>query len=400
MSVEAFSGKASVYAAARPGYPAAAADYLTSLLPESGSAAPPGVVADVGAGTGKLTELFAQRGIQVYGIEPNDDMRAHLALALVDYPDAKAIVGSAEDTTLPDNSVDLIVCAQALHWFDAESFWKECQRIGKPNAIVAAVYNNMDGGRGGLHRQTAVDEFFTDPVITEFDSSVSYSRDTWRDYMLSHSHSPLPSDDSYADYLKEIDEIFDAEQVDGKLTRIVTTTVYTQRVHDEAVATATSEPGLSGRVLRPRHWAFIIFTALAILAEIWFGTHYRLIDATEVAMPIENDASDEEILEAFSEFCDNEPEAAPEWDDRFTAVYQCTVGNTYLWLSIDRSNGDYLHYVTLQPCFEDLAPTNVISGGRWMVDMVEEPIPDNLAARFPQNASRWYCPPDEESSLP
>jgi SAM-dependent methyltransferase len=421
VSSDAFSGKASAYAAARPSYPIAAVNYLLEMMP------PDGVVADIGAGTGKLTELLAGRGVEVYGVEPNDDMRLYLTDVLADYPNATALVGSAENTGLPDKSVDLIVCAQALHWFDPASFWAECRRIGKPDAVVAAVYNNMDGGRGGLHRQVATDSFFSDPEIVEFDSTVSYSRDSWREYMLSHSHSPLPTDDNYADYLSEIDIIFNSEQVDGKLTRPVTTTVYAQPVFGPSVETmpvilnavsASPDGGIQpspdpqlkvakkGRVLRPRHWVLIAATALLAIAEIWHLTHMeasdnvpRVMPTAPVTMPLADDASDEEILSAFEELCGSTPEAVPEYDDRFTAAYACPVEETYLWISIDRGHGDYLRYVTLPECFEELEPTNTISGGRWMIDMDNEAIPDHIVQRLNEGATRWYCPPEEDDEL-
>ena len=434
MSLEAFSGKAEVYAAARPGYPAAAVDYLLSLVRldrmvadgvatngvATDGAVPDVVVADVGAGTGKLTALLADKGVEVCGIEPNDDMRVELKKALADYPNTQVIAGSAEHTGLPDNSVDLIVCAQALHWFDAKKFWVECRRIGKPGAVVAAVYNNMDGGRGGLHRQVATDNFFTDPAVMEFDTQISYGRAQWRAYMLSHSHSPLPDDSNYAAYLAEIDAIFDAEQVNGLLTRTVTTTVYSQPVEpaqivsiepkaDQRGAQADTDTKMlgggeapisetkPGAVIRGRHVAFIAITALVAIAE-WthgLGTWDRAIP-----MPLENDATNEQIIEAFAEMCDGPVEATPEYDDKFTAIYECPVGDSYLWLSIDRGKGDYIQYVSLVPCFLDLEPINTISGGRWSVDMNDEEIPPAIIGAFPIETQRWYCPPAEEDALP
>ena len=430
MSLEAFSGKAAAYAAARPGYPAAVVDYLGSLA--SSVEIPNPVIADVGAGTGKLTSLLAQHGYQIYGIEPNDDMRAELAKTLADYPNAVVLDGSAETTGIPDNSVDLIVCAQALHWFDPAEFWAECRRIGKPNAQVTAVYNNMDGGRGGQHRWEAVDKFFTNPTVAEFSQPVSYSRDSWQQYMLSHSHSPLPDDERYEGYLREINGIFDAEQIGGTLTRIVTTTVYSQPIHDAAIHDAAADDAVARstvvgagakpdavttgspskrRILRPRHWAFIALTVLVAGLEILQGTNAWHIGgdwwrgnqglvARELALPLENDASDADILAAFNEMCDNPAVATPDYDDKFTAVYECPVADTHLWISIDRGNGDAVRYINLAPCFAGMDPTNTLSGGRWMIDNIGDPIPEAVLAKFPAQVMRWYCPPEEESALP
>lgn len=164
--------------------------------------------------------------------------------------------------------------------------------------------------------------------------------------------------------------------------------------------------GRPKRVLRRRHWGLIILSALVILAELAYG--YRAWDMggnwwwgrtdlvpREVAMPMEDDASDESILAAFSELCDTELEATPQYDDRFKAVYECSVAGNYVWLSIDRGPGDAIRYVTLAPCFAGLDPTNTIFAGRWMVDMIGDPIPASIDARLPAAATRWYCPPED-----
>jgi len=100
-----FTGKAEAYAKARPGYPDEAIDYISRLVPQDA------VFADAGAGTGKLTELLAQKEYTVFAVEPNTDMREQLAFTLMSYKNAKIVVGSAEATTLPDHSIDVITCS-------------------------------------------------------------------------------------------------------------------------------------------------------------------------------------------------------------------------------------------------------------------------------------------------
>src|SRR5437868_5958758 len=107
-----FTGLADIYAKSRPGYPQAAVDYIreTCRLP------PQAVIADVGCGTGISSRLFAQLGYAVIGVEPNTEMRsqaeAGTRLENLRYQD-----GSAENTDLPEASVDLVLSAQAFHWF-------------------------------------------------------------------------------------------------------------------------------------------------------------------------------------------------------------------------------------------------------------------------------------------
>ena len=145
MNTEKFTGKAQAYANARPGYPDAAIDYIRNLAPESA------VFADIGAGTGKFTELLARHGYKVFAVEPNADMREQLSVTLAPYPNAKIVDGSAEATALSDSSIDVITCAQALHWFDPVVFRAECRRIGKSDILVIAIYNNTPSGSSITH---------------------------------------------------------------------------------------------------------------------------------------------------------------------------------------------------------------------------------------------------------
>ena len=162
MNTEIFTGKARVYANARPGYPEAAFDYIKSIVP------PNAVFADIGAGTGKFTEPLARCGYTVHAVEPNADMREQLAATLAAYKNVSIINAPAEATTLPDNSIDAVTCAQALHWFDLDAFQAECRRIGKPGITVIAVYNDTPGGSSTKHGRLSTETFFTNPTLREF----------------------------------------------------------------------------------------------------------------------------------------------------------------------------------------------------------------------------------------
>ena len=100
------------------------------------------VVADIGSGTGILSELFLKNGNTVYGIEPNNNMREGAERNLQKYPNFISINGSAEDTSLKNESIDLATAAQAFHWFDVENAKKEFKRILKPNGSVVIIWNN------------------------------------------------------------------------------------------------------------------------------------------------------------------------------------------------------------------------------------------------------------------
>jgi SAM-dependent methyltransferase len=102
-------------------------------------------VADLGFGTGKLTERFLQRHYTVEAIEPNAEMRDAgrriLALARCRVHDARA-----EATGLPDASIDLAVSGQAFHWFEIDPTLVELSRILRPGGRVALVWNVRDEG--------------------------------------------------------------------------------------------------------------------------------------------------------------------------------------------------------------------------------------------------------------
>ncbi|HZM01238.1 MAG TPA: methyltransferase domain-containing protein, partial [Planctomycetota bacterium] len=123
-SVSRFDDRVEDYVRARPGYPAA----VVALLEQQGL--PLGAaVADIGSGTGRLSELLLAAGHAVIGVEPNDAMRAAAAAGLGGQPRFRQLAGRAEATGLGRAAVDAVVAAQAFHWFDAAAARREFQRI-------------------------------------------------------------------------------------------------------------------------------------------------------------------------------------------------------------------------------------------------------------------------------
>lgn len=131
-----FSNRVADYVRYRPGYP----PQVLHLLRQFGLA-PESTVADVGSGTGLLTQLFLENGNTVYGVEPNQEMRLAGEELLARFPNFRSVAAAAEATTLPNNSVDLIAVGQAFHWFNPEPTRAEFRRILKPNGVVALVWN-------------------------------------------------------------------------------------------------------------------------------------------------------------------------------------------------------------------------------------------------------------------
>ena len=125
LPTQRFSSRVSDYRKYRPGYP----DGILRDLVAEGALAPRSVVADVGSGTGLLTRIFLEHGNPVFGVEPNDAMRTAGEEELRGFSRFSSIRGTAEATTLPEESVDLVIAGQAFHWFDRPRAKAEFQRI-------------------------------------------------------------------------------------------------------------------------------------------------------------------------------------------------------------------------------------------------------------------------------
>jgi ubiquinone/menaquinone biosynthesis C-methylase UbiE len=129
---ERFTGLSTPYAQGRPDYPVETIRWCVGQLD-----APPKLIVDVGCGTGISTRAFAALGHRVVGIDPNADMLTTAsAQGSVEYR-----AGTSTGTGLPDASADLIVAAQAFHWFEIPATLREFARIGTEHAVCAAFWN-------------------------------------------------------------------------------------------------------------------------------------------------------------------------------------------------------------------------------------------------------------------
>jgi len=136
-AADGFASNAEDYERTRPGYPPDAVDHLVAVL----GLRPETTVADVAAGTGKLTRLLVPTGARVIAVEPVAAMRDLLARTT---PGAEVLDGTAEDLPLPDASVDAVTVAQAFHWFDGPRALREMARVLHPGGALAVLYNHRD----------------------------------------------------------------------------------------------------------------------------------------------------------------------------------------------------------------------------------------------------------------
>jgi SAM-dependent methyltransferase len=132
-----FSNRVENYLKYRPTYP----PEIIPLLESACGLTAESVIADVGSGTGLLTELFLRHGNPVFGVEPNPEMRTAGEKVLAKYPKFTSVSASAEATALPDHSIDLVIAGQAFHWFDRGQARPEFVRILKPHGWVVLAWN-------------------------------------------------------------------------------------------------------------------------------------------------------------------------------------------------------------------------------------------------------------------
>jgi len=163
-----FTGKATAYARYRQRYPA---DEVLQLLRGWCGLTPEWVVADVGAGTGMLAEVFLENGNRVLAIEPNEEMRA--GMAEIESPLLEVIDGTAEATGLANGSVEMVAAGRAFHWFDTERALAEFRRVLTPGGWVALV----SSGRAHVKTEQAA-EF--ERLLLEFGTDQTYTRSRYR----------------------------------------------------------------------------------------------------------------------------------------------------------------------------------------------------------------------------
>jgi SAM-dependent methyltransferase len=223
----------------RPGYPEA---LLRALEAEAGLGPGTGV-ADVGSGTGISTALLLRSGAEVWAVEPNPEMRRAAEERLGGEPRFHSVAGTAEATTLPGASADLVAAGQAFHWFDRERFRAECVRIlrGAPHPGRVALfwnsrrtestpflrayeallrsfgtdYERVDHTRLGREVFAA---FFGGPYESRrFDNHQVFDLQGLRGRLLSSSYTPAPGHPGHEPMLDELRRIFDRHQEEGRV---------------------------------------------------------------------------------------------------------------------------------------------------------------------------------------
>ncbi|MGD0760819.1 MAG: class I SAM-dependent methyltransferase [Candidatus Sulfotelmatobacter sp.] len=244
-----FSGRVENYIRYRPSYPP---EVLNALQTECGLRSTH-VIADIASGTGIWTRLLLKRGNPVFGVEPNAEMREAGGRLLAEFPKFTSVAGTAEATTLADQSVDFVTAAQAAHWFDRARSRQEFARILQPGGWLVLMWNERltdstpflrdyenllltfgTDYQDVRHERTTevVNEFFDPapfqerafPMFQEFDYAGLEGR------LLSSSYVPGPGSPKHAPMLDALRTIFNGHAGNNRVAFEYTTRVYFGRV--------------------------------------------------------------------------------------------------------------------------------------------------------------------------
>lgn len=243
-STTRFSDRVENYVKYRPHYPQEVIPYLEKHIGLTSEK----IIADIGSGTGISSILFLANGNKVYGIEPNKEMREAGEEYLSQYKKFISVAGTAEDTLLESDSMDVIVCGQAFHWFDIGKCKIEFAKILKKNGYVVLMWNERNTKDSQLlaDYENLIKKFGTDyDKVCQQDEKVNenikiffdergydikliesyqiFGFEGFKGRLLSSSYVPQDNEEMIA----ELKVLFDKYQKDGLVKFEYHTMVYT-----------------------------------------------------------------------------------------------------------------------------------------------------------------------------
>lgn len=236
-SVRRFDGKVAEYALYRERY---SPEIVLPILRAACGLQSDWIVADIGAGTGMLSDVFLANGNRTIAVEPNVEMRQTCRQLHEGNPLLEIADGTAEDTGLPSSSVDMVSAGRAMHWFDREKAMTEFRRILKPEGWVAIIAfgRTEDGRQENIAFEQLLRDFSPGHADThagynvyrhlEFDLPHDFHHEeilgemplSWNELLgmtLSLSHSPSKSSPEYPAFEQELQAYFERFASEGKL---------------------------------------------------------------------------------------------------------------------------------------------------------------------------------------
>ena len=244
-TVERFSNRVENYVKYRPTYP----PEVLQLFVDKMNLQTDSVVADIGAGTGISTKIFLENGNPVFAVEPNAAMREAAAEFLKDFPKLTLVNSTSEATTLETDSVDLVIAAQAFHWFKQAETRTEFARILKDKGYVALIWNErqLDSTEFLKDYENHLIEFGTDyekirhdNITTKtlqnffqkdfkeavFQNKQTVDFDGLKGRMLSASYVPAPENPRFPAMLKNLETLFAEHAENGRIDILYDTKIF------------------------------------------------------------------------------------------------------------------------------------------------------------------------------
>lgn len=176
-------------------------------------------------------------------VEPNDNMRAEAEKLLLSFKGFNSVVGTAEETTLKDSSIDLITCGTSFHWFDKEKCYKEFKRILKPAGKINIVWNGVadtcifQNDLASIYtkycpdyilreerpkREVTVEGLFNKNQFEKklFYITIYQDFESLKGGCLSASYAPKVTDENYTEFVNALEDMFNKYSVNGKLETV------------------------------------------------------------------------------------------------------------------------------------------------------------------------------------
>ncbi|MCZ4243553.1 class I SAM-dependent methyltransferase [Pedobacter punctiformis] len=246
-STTRFSKRSNDYQKYRPSYPEAVVTYLEQTIGLNKDSK----IADIGSGTGIFSALLLKHGYALKGIEPNEDMRLHAENRLSHYDYFESVDGTAEETGLDNQSIDLITAAQSFHWFDIPRVKEEFYRIAKPGAHVLLIWNILQDRTDFLKEYQAlkakyapdvvhphranlenIQDFFKPHELTiqNLYHSQNLDKTSLKGYLLSFSTVPLFDHPDYDSMIEELEILFDQHEHNGQVKMEYETRLYLAQI--------------------------------------------------------------------------------------------------------------------------------------------------------------------------
>jgi len=244
-----FTNRVANYAKFRPHYPREIIGYLSKTCGLTAESR----VADIGCGTGISSLLFLENGNCVIGVEPNDAMRAEADRFLAEFPRFTSVCGTSSDTKLTEASIDIVVAAQAFHWFDADAARREFRRILMPGGLIVLIWNERQLNStpfligyedlliryaydyGAVRHENIRDEelsafFGSEYHSTTFQNFQDFDFEGLRGRLLSASYMPNEKDLAYGQMIEELKNLFAKYAENGRIKVLYDTNVYCSQI--------------------------------------------------------------------------------------------------------------------------------------------------------------------------